>query len=285
MQQLRFETSWDKALSAQDRNQIEKLFIETKHQSYSTIVFSPIREAINHQNELLITVLVHNFTQNPLTFENTQLVYSNEQAIIAANEFTLPALKIPPQTSMPWTFIFPQNSYTSGISPYKGRLEIRSYGDNMNLTCIKGYSLVSIYAQQLNCHQQNDEWTFITTNPLMKFQNGETNEYCYWELDWYEDEEGSDHLLIAEQSTPSIEYIEEPSFSQQHMIIASSFSFQDNVIKEVIGYGYQDESLTILNTVMFKFEKSVLVIKTGAVITGSYTSLSKPISGDILFTM
>jgi len=121
MQQLRFESSWDKALSAQDRNSIEKLFNETKQQHHSTIVFSPIRETINHRKELLITVLVHNFSQNPFTFENTRLVYSNEQEVLAENVFTLPILTIPPQVSMPWTFIF---LIHQGATPGNERLEI-----------------------------------------------------------------------------------------------------------------------------------------------------------------
>ena len=115
MQQLRFESSWEKALSAQDRNYIEKIFNDTKQQHHSTIVFSPIREAINHRNELLITVLVHNFSHNPLTFENTRLVYSNEQEILAEKAFTLPSLTIPAHVSMPWTFIFPIHRGTGGF--------------------------------------------------------------------------------------------------------------------------------------------------------------------------
>ena len=95
MQQLKFEASWAKALSAQDRASIEKLFYDTKQQHDSTIVFSPIRQAINHRNELLVTVLVHNFSQQPLVFKDTRLVYSNGQEILAENTFTLPTVTIP----------------------------------------------------------------------------------------------------------------------------------------------------------------------------------------------
>ena len=113
MQQLQFESSWAKALSPQDREFVEKLFNDTKQQPDSTIVFSPIRQAINHRNELLITVLVHNFSQHPFTFDNTRLVYSNGQEVLAENVFTLPILTIPPQVSMPWTFIFPVHQGTA----------------------------------------------------------------------------------------------------------------------------------------------------------------------------
>ena len=112
MQQLQFEASWDKALAAQDRHNIKKIFNETKHLNSSGIVCSPIRQAVNHKQQLLVTVLVHNFTDNPLTFNNTRLVYRTQQQIIADDKFTLPTLTIPPFVSMPWTFIFPEFSYT-----------------------------------------------------------------------------------------------------------------------------------------------------------------------------
>ena len=44
MQQLQFEASWEKALAAQDRHNIEKIFNETKHLNRSDIICSPIRQ-------------------------------------------------------------------------------------------------------------------------------------------------------------------------------------------------------------------------------------------------
>lgn len=124
MQQLQFEASWDKTLSAEDRQIIEKLFQETKHSSNTEILFSRIREAINHREELLITVLVHNFSDSTLEFSNQQLVYNVSGKVIGDALFTLPALKIPPKVSMPWTFIFPKESYTRHDSYENGQLEI-----------------------------------------------------------------------------------------------------------------------------------------------------------------
>lgn len=124
MQQLQYETSWDKALSAQDRQAIEEIFNETKQQNTHDILLTPIREALNHKQELLVTVLVHNFTKYPLTFHKTRLVYRIQEGIIADKEFTLPMLTIPPQMSMPWTFIFAKNDYTERDSLWNGQLEI-----------------------------------------------------------------------------------------------------------------------------------------------------------------
>ncbi|MFP3916685.1 SLAP domain-containing protein [Lysinibacillus telephonicus] len=111
MQQLQYEASWNKALSAHDRCLIEKIFNETKGQKTSGVLFIPIRKSINYKNELLVTVLVHNFTDTILTFHNTRLVYSTHEKVVAEKEFTLPALTILPNVSMPWTFIFSKNDY------------------------------------------------------------------------------------------------------------------------------------------------------------------------------
>lgn len=111
MQQLQFEASWDKALAAEDRLEIKRIFDETKHHNLSEIVFTPIREAINHVESLLVTVLVHNFTNEVVNFRGAKLLYSIQGEVIAEETFTLPALTIPHKTSMPWTFIFPKGSY------------------------------------------------------------------------------------------------------------------------------------------------------------------------------
>lgn len=125
MQQLQFEKSWDKALAAQDRQSIERIFSETKDlKSPDDVIFSPIREAINHKEALLVSVLVHNFTDRSLTFNNVRLLYRIQGEVIADKVFTIPMLVIPCHVSMPWTFIFPKGSYTLQTSFKHGQLEM-----------------------------------------------------------------------------------------------------------------------------------------------------------------
>ncbi|KGR78043.1 SLAP domain-containing protein [Ureibacillus manganicus] len=125
MQKLQFETSWDKALAAEDRQQIEKLFHNTKKLNSSEILFSRIRVAINHKDELLVTVLVHNFSDRPLDFINKRLIYSIQGEVIGDSKFTLPALVIQPRVSIPWTFIFPKETYTEQPSYETGQITIQ----------------------------------------------------------------------------------------------------------------------------------------------------------------
>lgn len=124
MQQLQFEASWDKAIAAEDRQHIENLFNETKHLNNYTVLFTPIREAINHKNELLVTALVHNFTESTLDFINKRLIYNIQGKVIGENKFTLPTLVIQPRVSMPWTFIFPKDNYIEQASYESGQLQI-----------------------------------------------------------------------------------------------------------------------------------------------------------------
>lgn len=124
MQQLQFEASWNKALATKDRENIERIFNETTQSIDSTIQFIPIKEAINHEEALLVTVLVHNFTDYPLIFDNKRLLYCIQGETIAEEVFTLPAFTVPFNVSMPWTFIFPKGSYKNRASLENGRLEM-----------------------------------------------------------------------------------------------------------------------------------------------------------------
>ncbi|MFC7686468.1 SLAP domain-containing protein [Ureibacillus sp. GCM10028918] len=122
MQQLQFEASWDKALSAKDRLKIEGIFTETKNINHSDILFSPIREAINHEESLLVTVLIHNFTDYPFGIHHISLLYSVQGEAFAEGVFTQPALTVPSKVSMPWTFIFPKGSYRTQTAYENGQL-------------------------------------------------------------------------------------------------------------------------------------------------------------------
>ena len=124
MQQLKFEASWNKGISSQDRSYIEKVFANTKHLNSFEVMFCPIREASNHEEALLISVLIHNYMDKPLTFENRRILYKIGEEVIAEKEFTLPRLVIPNKVSMPWTFIFPKGCYAFQTSFMGGRLEV-----------------------------------------------------------------------------------------------------------------------------------------------------------------
>ncbi|MEK5185218.1 SLAP domain-containing protein [Solibacillus sp. FSL W7-1324] len=108
MQKLQFEAAWDKTISTQDRLLIEQAFQKTKEQD-QPISCDVIRKAINHKKQILITTLIHNRTEQQLTFNNRKISIITEKGQITRN-FTIDALSIPPYCSMPWTFIFDESN-------------------------------------------------------------------------------------------------------------------------------------------------------------------------------
>lgn len=125
MQQLKFEPSWDKALSSKDRIMFQKIFTKTCVSDTNRTQLVPVWHASNYKGELLITVLIHNFTNQTLTFHNTILRYIEGDNVAAEHIFTHPSLIIEPEVSMPWTFIFPVECLNNPANR-NGLLEILS---------------------------------------------------------------------------------------------------------------------------------------------------------------
>lgn len=123
MQQLAFHPAWDKTISKNDRLLIEELFEQTYDQADDLIMSPVIRAAINYKKELLITVLVHNFTHHAARF-NQRSIFIQCDDFEAEQVFTIPDLIIAPFTSMPWTFIFQANRFYEKLELTKLVLEI-----------------------------------------------------------------------------------------------------------------------------------------------------------------
>lgn len=124
MQLLRFEASWEKTVSDQDRAMIQQAFFKTNAANDKTIHFIPLRQALNYKGDLLATVLIHNFSHHPYAFHKEKIHYLENNQPMAEHTFTLPSLLIEPETSMPWTFIFPASSLIDQITLENALLEL-----------------------------------------------------------------------------------------------------------------------------------------------------------------
>ncbi|SDN33382.1 SLAP domain-containing protein [Psychrobacillus sp. OK028] len=126
MQKLQFEASWEQAIAIKDRELITDIFQNSKVGDGQSIRLEPIWEAMNYKGEILITVLIHNFTDTELTFQNQKLTYIEKESIIAEHIFTVPKLIIKPISSTPWTFIFPIESLIRKEICGNGQLEMET---------------------------------------------------------------------------------------------------------------------------------------------------------------
>ena len=148
---------------------------------------------------------------------------------------------------------------------------------------IKNCLMVGIYAHQLIINEKLE----LTSNEfVISLRNPVTLENWYWRLEWYEDTNGQDTLIIHEQETPEpLQYTTEPIISNDYFILNSRFSFDDNTINQVIGYGYKDTNHDILTSLVFEFENSYLLVNTVPVIEMNYVKVKPNIQKDIIFTL
>ncbi|QDP39909.1 SLAP domain-containing protein [Radiobacillus deserti] len=123
MQKLVFEDKWEKTIAEEDRLRIQEIFANLQSEQKDGLFFIPIRQAVNHRDDLLVSVLIHNATNEPITFEEKNVKYLEDCKVMGEYFFTLP-VRIEAYTSMPWTFIFPKSALNNYVSLENGRLTI-----------------------------------------------------------------------------------------------------------------------------------------------------------------
>ncbi|QUW23112.1 hypothetical protein JSQ81_05970 [Sporosarcina sp. Marseille-Q4063] len=153
-----------------------------------------------------------------------------------------------------------------------------------SLKQVRGCLLTGIYANQLHVR---DDLVLFSSEYILKIKNPDTLKSWYWNVNWFEDGDSDDYLVIKEQETPEpLNYLNEPDLSphQKHFIISSLFSFEDNLIKTASGYGFKNKNIEILSTLVFEFEESYLLIKTGPVIEARITKMKPNNLGAFIFS-
>ncbi|MFB4212897.1 SLAP domain-containing protein [Shouchella sp. JSM 1781072] len=114
VQTLMLHPAWEKTIDPNDLSQIQQLLQQEPDQR-----FIPYRQAFNHRDDLLVTVIVQNRSEHPEEWEGRPLAYVEKGQTIAEKNFSIHTL--PPFTSMPWTFIF-EKGLLNGQSELRGLL-------------------------------------------------------------------------------------------------------------------------------------------------------------------
>ncbi|MFC4403836.1 hypothetical protein [Gracilibacillus xinjiangensis] len=140
---------------------------------------------------------------------------------------------------------------------------------------VKDCLLEGIYANQLSAQLVNKDITLVAMEPLLSIKKNNSAYQTYWKMDWTEDADGDDILLVKEQNTP------EPIEYGDHFIMGSSFSLQNNWIKNVSGYGSKDGNIF---SVLLALENLYILIEAGPVITISITEQEPNDLHDQIFT-
>lgn len=157
--------------------------------------------------------------------------------------------------------------------------------DWANFQSIEG-SMLWIYANQLGVYQSFENIALTCMGPILKIRRPDSYETSYWRINWKETDLGDDVLLLREQDTPEpLEYMPLPFDDpfQKHTILSSSFFLEQNNIKKVSGYGFEEEGNELLSGIVLEMEDQFISIEAGPVISIKITSKAPTDLGKLLF--
>jgi len=105
---LDLETSWEEQLSDTQKDELRQLVSSLPKLDENEVSFHAINAGLQPDGNLTTTLLIRNGAKQAINLEHLPLELRNEHdEIIASGSFKLAPLTIQPNTSKPWTFIFP----------------------------------------------------------------------------------------------------------------------------------------------------------------------------------
>jgi accessory Sec system S-layer assembly protein len=105
---LDLEPMWEEQLSDSQKNELEQLVNSLPQLGENEVSFHTVNAGFQPEGSLAVTLLVRNGAKQSINLEHLPLELVNENnELIASGSFKLPPLTVQPNTSKPWTFIFP----------------------------------------------------------------------------------------------------------------------------------------------------------------------------------
>lgn len=109
---LDLEESWQSSLSDEQKQQLENIVNNLAPLKEGEVNFMGL-EAKLVEKGLAVTLLIRNGSNRSLFFENIPLAFEDaSQEVVAQAGFQLNNLEVKAQTCKPWTFVFPESSFT-----------------------------------------------------------------------------------------------------------------------------------------------------------------------------
>lgn len=108
--QLDLDDSWKNKLSEEQIKQLEKIVKGLPKLGKSEVNFTGFQIKLLEDNSLAVSILLRNGNDKGLNLEQLPLeIYDANQKLIAKGHFKLdPVLSVQPDSTKPWTFIFPK---------------------------------------------------------------------------------------------------------------------------------------------------------------------------------
>jgi hypothetical protein len=151
---------------------------------------------------------------------------------------------------------------------------------------LKGKQLIGIEGSRFQISKVENALNILCPEPFIHWRQPESIVEGFWRLEWIENQEGDDILILHEQETlEPLEYGYFYSQEQKYPINESSYFNLNGLIKEVCGYGFIQDGTKFLTSIVLEFEKEYICIQTMPVVMEIKVTDNEPeISDQILFS-
>lgn len=108
---LELEESWEKSIGQSMKDSLQKIVDEAEPLKEGEVNFLGISASEKENNDLSITVLIRNGSENDIRFKQLPLAVRDASGEdVARGNFKLKDFSVSANTSKPWTFIFPAST-------------------------------------------------------------------------------------------------------------------------------------------------------------------------------
>lgn len=105
---LDIDPTWEAKISEEQKEELRNLVSTLPKLGENEVSLHPVSAHIHEDGNLVATLLIRNGSKQAVDLQSLPLELINDnQETIVVGQFTLPPLTILPNTSKPWTFIFP----------------------------------------------------------------------------------------------------------------------------------------------------------------------------------
>ncbi|RPF53274.1 hypothetical protein [Aquisalibacillus elongatus] len=150
---------------------------------------------------------------------------------------------------------------------------------------IKDSLLIGIYANPLHINKSSKGFKLHSAEPILEYRDFNSNESRYWRFDCIEDNQGDDIITPIVQKTPQpLQYELAEASHQNHIIMGSSFSVQNNWIKQVSGYGFKKNNKEFLSAIVLELDELYIIANAGEVVEINVTDKDPELIDDLIVT-
>lgn len=136
----------------------------------------------------------------------------------------------------------------------------------VRLQNLQGKLLIGIQENYFSTSRDGTTLSLACPEPFISWFDDETKQEGFWQLEWFEDEEGDDLLILHEQETPEPLHYEFSDLSDFKFVISASGYYNfDARIANITGYGIRTDEDDYLMSIVLELGAEYILITSKVV--------------------